>query len=78
MAEKYQLEEAMERLDEIASILSAGDATLDQALELYAEASKLIAFCEKKLNAAQAKVEKLLAVVPKAEETAAEGTADEE
>lgn len=59
----------MQRLDEIASVLSAGDATLDQALELYAEASKLIAFCDKKLNAAQAKVEKLLAVVPEPDKT---------
>lgn len=53
-------EEAMDRIEEIAGLLSSGGATLDEALVLYTEASALIKQCEKKLDEASLKMEKLL------------------
>lgn len=60
MAEKYNFEESLDRLDEIAAELSSEAVELDKALELYAEASKLINFCNKKLATTQTKIEKLM------------------
>ena len=60
MAEKWTFETALDRLDQISSILGTGEASLDEAMDLYAEASKLIAVCNKKLTAAQTKLEKLM------------------
>lgn len=61
MAEKItkrSFEESLDRLEQIANELG-GTAGLDQSVELYAEATKLIEFCNKKLNTAQTKIEKL-------------------
>ena len=60
MAEKMTFEQAMARLDEISMSLSQGRGALDDAVELYAEAAKLIALCNKKLTTAQTKLEKVM------------------
>lgn len=60
MAEKMTFEQAMARLDEISMSLSQGRVALDDAVELYAEAAKLIALCNKKLTTAQTKLEKVM------------------
>lgn len=60
MAEKMTFEQAMARLDEISMSLSQGSVALDDAVELYAEAAKLIALCNKKLTTAQTKLEKVV------------------
>lgn len=60
MAEKMTFEQAMARLDEISMSLSQGSVALDDAVELYAEAAKLIALCNKKLTTAQTKLEKVM------------------
>ena len=60
MAEKMTFEQAMARLDEISMSLSQGRVALDNAVELYAEAAKLIALCNKKLTTAQTKLEKVV------------------
>lgn len=60
MAEKWTFETAMARLDEISVTLSQGNSSLDEAVELYAEAAKLIALCNKKLTTAQTKLEKVM------------------
>ncbi len=60
MAEKWTFESALNRLDEISAILGRGETSLDEAVELYAEASKLISVCNKKLSAAQTKLEKVM------------------
>lgn len=60
MAEKMTFEQAMARLDEISMSLSQGSVALDDAVELYAEAAKLIALCNKKLSTAQTKLEKVM------------------
>lgn len=60
MAEKMTFEQAMARLDEISMSLSQGSVALDDAVELYAEAAKLIALCNKKLTTAQTQLEKVM------------------
>lgn len=60
MAEKMTFEQATARLDEISMSLSQGSVALDDAVELYAEAAKLIALCNKKLTTAQTKLEKVM------------------
>lgn len=60
MAEKVTFEAAMLRLDEISKQLSQGNVSLDDAVELYAEAAKLINLCNKKLTTAQTKLEKVM------------------
>ena len=60
MAEKLTFEAAMLRLDEISRQLSQGNVSLDDAVELYAEAAKLINLCNKKLTTAQTKLEKVM------------------
>ena len=60
MAEKMTFEQAMARLDDISMSLSQGRVALDDAVELYAEAAKLIALCNKKLTTAQTKLEKVM------------------
>ena len=59
MAEKLNFEESMLRLEEIARKLESGKAGLDELMELYTQAAKLIASCQKKLDTAQLKIEKL-------------------
>ncbi|MBQ9516761.1 MAG: exodeoxyribonuclease VII small subunit [Eubacterium sp.] len=49
-------EKAIERLDEIVSILEKNEISLDESLALFEEGTKLTAFCTKKLNEAKAKI----------------------
>ena len=67
MAEKMTFEQAMARLDEISMSLSQSSVALDDAVELYAEAAKLIALCNKKLTTAQTKLEKVMGSVNEGE-----------
>ena len=67
MAEKMTFEHAMARLDEISISLSQSSVDLDDAVELYAEAAKLIALCNKKLTTAQTKLEKVMGSVNEGE-----------
>ena len=43
----------------LAEKLEQGNINLDESVELYAQASKLVVACQKKLGAAQLKLEKL-------------------
>lgn len=52
-------ETAVKRLDEIIAALDAGDAPLDDSLNLFSEGARLIAFCNEKLEAAKLQVETL-------------------
>ena len=52
-------EQAMERLEEISVILSENQVSIDQSLELYAEGTKLIKFCNDKLKAVSLKIEEI-------------------
>lgn len=60
MSKSMTLESSIRRLEEIVEQIG-GDASLDDAIKLYAEAVKLIDFSAKKLEDARLKVEKLSA-----------------
>ena len=64
MSEKnaVSFEKAMERIEEIVSMLENGKSTLDESLSLFEEATNLCAFCNKKLDDAQKKVEQFTMV----------------
>ena len=55
-------EKAMERIEEIVSLLENGKSSLDESLDLFEEATKLCAYCNKKLDDAQKKVEQFSVV----------------
>ena len=46
-------EQAMERLEEIVSLLENGGAVLDDTMELYTEGAKLASFCSERLEKAE-------------------------
>lgn len=64
MSEKniVSFEKAMERIEEIVSLLENGKSSLDESLSLFEEATKLCAYCNKKLDDAQKKVEQFTMV----------------
>lgn len=55
-----KFEEALERLSEINDQLEAGEATLDDAIELYTEGMKLAKFCQEKLGDAEKRIKVLV------------------
>lgn len=59
MKKNLSFEQAIKRLDEIVEALDEGEASLDESLGLYGEGAELLAFCEKKLQDAKLKIEKL-------------------
>ena len=52
-------ESAMDELSQIVSKLEAGDLPLDKALEAFEKGSMLVKQCEKTLNDAELRVEKI-------------------
>lgn len=52
-------EEALKQLEDIVRKLESGDVPLDQSIELYSRGEKLRTLCQKRLEAAQAKIEKI-------------------
>lgn len=61
MAEKMTFEQSMQRLEQIAATLERGETGLEESMQLYAQAAKLIASCRKKLDTAQLKIEQISA-----------------
>ena len=59
---EISFEKAMDRIEEIVSILENGKSTLDESLNLLEEATNLCAYCNKKLDDAQKKVEQFTMV----------------
>lgn len=49
-------EQAMQRLEEISTLLEKGDAMLEESLSLYEEGVTLIRHCEEVLNNAKTKI----------------------
>ena len=61
MAEKkLTFEQAMERLEEIVKALESGEGSLDQAMKLFEEGSKLADRCSAMLDKAEQKVTRLV------------------
>ncbi len=54
-------EQAMERLEEIVSVLESGKGTLDESMKLFEEATALTAFCTESLKNAEQTIIKLTA-----------------
>lgn len=57
--EELSFEAALKRLEEIVRTLEKGEAPLDESIALYAEGDRLKRQCEKRLAAAQAKIDKI-------------------
>lgn len=56
---QLSFEAALKRLEEIVRKLESGEASLDQSIELYGEGDRLKQQCEARLQAAQARIEKI-------------------
>ena len=59
MKKELTLEQAMDRLDEIVALLDDGGLSLEDSLKLFEEGTRLSRQCDKKLRAAQLKVQEL-------------------
>lgn len=55
------LEQAMTRIEQILQILDNGQETLDESLALFEEGTKLVRFCNEKLQRAKIKVKEVMA-----------------
>ena len=53
---EYTLEEAMRRLDAVTQALDRENADLEEAMRLYEEGVRLVAFCQKKLGDAERRI----------------------
>ena len=59
MNQKMSFEEALIRLQAITEKLESGEEGLDASMKLFEEGAKLTAFCRKKLDTAEQKVQTL-------------------
>ncbi len=56
---EIKFEKAMSRLEKIVEELERGDSDIDKSLEIFEEGIKMSRLCSKKLNEAEARIEKL-------------------
>lgn len=56
---ELSFEAALKRLEEIVRRLESGEASLDESIQLYGEGDRLKQQCEARLQAAQARIEKI-------------------
>lgn len=54
-------EQALSALEDIVQQLERGDVPLDQSINLYERGEELRAACQKRLDSAQARIEKIVA-----------------
>lgn len=59
MAEKKNFEEALRRLEQIASQLEGSDLSLDDSLALFEEGVSLVRLCRRLLGQAEKKIQRL-------------------
>ena len=57
---QMSFEQALGALEEIVQKLERGDVPLDESIELYERGEKLREACQKRLDAAQARIEKIV------------------
>lgn len=57
--QQLSFEAALKRLEEIVRKLESGEASLDESINLYSEGDRLKQQCEARLQAAQARIEKI-------------------
>lgn len=53
-------EDALKRLEEIVRKLENGEVPLDESIDLYSEGDRLRRHCQQRLDAAQARIEKIV------------------
>jgi len=58
--DEMTFEEAMKRLERIVELLGEGNLALDDSLKIFEEGMGLCRFCNKELDEAEFKVEKLM------------------
>lgn len=68
--ETLSFEEALRRLEAIVQQLERGDVPLDQSITLYEEGDRLRAQCQRRLEAAQARIEQIVSVADNPPRTA--------
>ena len=56
---EIKFEKAIQRLEKIVDDLEKGEMDIDKSLEIFEEGIKMSRVCYKKLNEAEAKIEKL-------------------
>jgi len=59
MSERKTLEEALDRLEQIARFLEGGDIELEQSLSLYEEGVRLVRLAEESIRDAEMRIERL-------------------
>lgn len=59
--DQLSFEQALSQLEEIVQQLERGDVPLDQSITLYERGEKLRAACQKRLDSAQARIERIVA-----------------
>jgi len=57
---EFSFEAAYARLEQILQRISGGEISLEESLKLYEEADGLIVDCQKRLSAAEQKIETLV------------------
>ena len=57
--EQMSFEQALSALEGIVQKLERGDVPLDKSIDLYAEGDRLRAQCQKRLDAARAKIDQI-------------------
>jgi exodeoxyribonuclease VII small subunit len=57
--QELSFEAALKRLEEIVRKLESGEASLDESIDLYSEGDRLKQQCEARLQAAQARIERI-------------------
>ncbi len=67
-------EEALKALEDIVRRLESGEAPLDESIDLYARGDALRAHCQKRLDAAQARIEAIVTDGPAGDPGRAAGT----
>jgi len=74
MAEKKELtfEENLNKLEEIVKNLESGETPLDEAIDKFTEAMKLVEVCDKKLKNAEEQITKIVSKDGKLEEFSVE------
>ena len=57
---KLSFEEGLAELEDIVRRLEAGDASLEESIEIYTRGAQLKRHCEAKLRAAEEKIERIV------------------
>lgn len=59
MSSKQNFEDSLGRINEISRILSSGEISLEESIELYREAAELAAACRKMLDEAELRIARI-------------------